>query len=131
MRTQRDRRGTLARLAAAFALVAFFAQTFQPWYLCWALPFAGAVLGWRRTIQALAAFGLAEVLVTAPNGHGLEDRLVAFPAFAAAAVIVWLVLRSGPLPLHSDHPVERDADDARAGVRADGGPDLRGDHATD
>jgi hypothetical protein len=59
------------------------------------------------------------MLVTLPDGHGLEDRLWAIPALAVAALGAWWLVRSVPR--------DSDADDAGPRVHADRGADLRSD----
>lgn len=121
-----DVRRSLLLLGVATVAVVLLGQTFQPWYLFWALPFLGLVAVPGRWVLALAAVCVAEVALTMPDGHGLEDRWVAVPAFAGAAAVVWSLLGSAGREL-----AQRDADDPGAGVRADDGAHLAGDHLPD
>jgi hypothetical protein len=108
-----------ALLGVSFFVAIVFGQTFQPWYLCWALPFLALGVSSALGIGLIVALSLFEMLVTMPDGGGLEDRLWAIPAFAVAVVGAWWILRS--------EPRDGDADDAGAGVRADRGADLSSD----
>jgi Glycosyltransferase family 87 len=110
---------TAALLGAAFVAVVILGQTFQPWYLCWALPFLGLGVAGRRWLGVIVAGSVFEMLVTLPDGRGLEDRVIAIPAALLAAVVAWWTVRSAA--------ADRDADDARPSVRADRRADLRGD----
>ncbi len=120
-----DARRSLVLLAVATLVVVLLGQTFQPWYLFWALPFLGLVAGPTRWVIALAAVCIAEVMVTMPDGSGWEDRWAAVPAFAGAAVLTWWLLGSARLP------AQRHAHHAGPGVRADDGSHLTGEHLPD
>jgi hypothetical protein len=106
-------------LGVSFLLAIVLGQTFQPWYLCWALPFLALGVSSSRGIGLIVTLSIFEMLVTLPDGRGLEDRLVAIPALAVAALSAWLMLRSVPR--------DSDADDARPRVSADRSADFRSD----
>ncbi|MGI8882515.1 MAG: polyprenol phosphomannose-dependent alpha 1,6 mannosyltransferase MptB [Jatrophihabitans sp.] len=125
VRRNYPRRGLLL-LGIATVAVVLLGQTFQPWYLFWALPFLGLVAASGRWVTALAAVCIAEAALTMPDGRGLEDRWVAVPVFAGAAALAWWFLGSA-----GRVPTQRDTDDTRAGVRADDGTHLAGDYLPD
>jgi hypothetical protein len=108
-----------ALLGISFVVVIVFGQTFQPWYLCWALPFLALGVTSALGIGLLVALSLFEMLVTLPDGRGLEDQVWAIPALAVAVLGAWWMLRSVPR--------DGDADDAGSGVRADRSADLSSD----
>ena len=108
-----------ALLGVSFLIAIAFGQTFQPWYLCWALPFLALGMSSALGIGLIMTLSVFEILVTLPDGRGLEDRLLAIPALVVAALAAWLTLRSAP--------GDGNADDAGTRVGADRGADLTSD----
>lgn len=109
----------MTALAAAMTLIVLLGPTVQPWYFGWALPFAALCVLPARTGGALVAATVALVLIVRPEGRGVQMQPVVLAVLAVGAALGWLTVRRSTSVPGDDH-----ADSARAGVRADGRPDL-------
>lgn len=108
----------MAYLAIALTVIVLLGPSVQPWYFGWALPFVALVNRPRGVDGFLLGASIGLVAMIAPSGRGVQMSPQILIVIAVSAAIGWWVVRTASVP------GDDDADRARAGVRADRGPDL-------
>lgn len=108
----------MAYLAVGLTVIVLLGPSVQPWYFGWALPFVALVTRPRGMDGFLLGASIGLVVMIAPSGRGVQMSPQILVVIAVSAALGWWVLRT------ASAPGDDDADRARAGVRADGGPDL-------
>jgi alpha-1,6-mannosyltransferase len=90
------RRNWWGLLAGSLFVVVVLGPTVQPWYFCWSLAVAAAIICKPNAVGVVAGGSIALVALIRPNGTGLQMLPPVIPIIVGAALLAWFFFRRPP-----------------------------------